>query len=66
MLQNRSAEDFQLFNLERDPTESTAVQGVPKIRRELENYLREHVRNAGFIPWQGRSPDLEKVDYKQK
>ena len=33
MLQNRSAEDFQLFNLERDPTESTAVQGVPKIRR---------------------------------
>ncbi len=66
LLQNRSTEDFQLFNLEKDPIESNPVKGSPKIRRELENYLREHVRKAGFIPWQGRIPDLEKVDYGQK
>ena len=46
--------------------ESNPVEGSPKIKRELENYLREHVRKAGFIPWQGRIPDLEKVDYGQK
>ena len=66
LLQNRSTQDFQLFNLEKDPIESNPVKGSPKIRRELENYLREHIRNAGFIPWQGRIPDLEKVDYGQK
>ena len=66
LLQNRSTEDFQLFKLEKDPMESNPVKGSPKIKRELENYLREHVRKAGFIPWQGRIPDLEKVDYGQK
>ena len=61
LLQNNSREPFQLFNLEEDPGETTPVDNN-KVRRELEQVLREHVRNAGFVPWQGRVPDLEKVE----
>ena len=62
LLQNKSTEPFQLYNLEVDPGETSPVADNIKVRRDLEQILREHVRNAGFVPWQGRVPDLEKVE----
>ena len=62
LLQNKSTETFQLYNLTEDPGETTPVSDNNKVRRDLEQILREHVRNAGFVPWQGRVPDLEKVE----
>ena len=62
LLQNKSTEPFQLYNLELDPGETSPVADNIKVRRDLEQILREHVRNAGFVPWQGRVPDLEKVE----
>ena len=62
LLQNTSTEPFQLYNLELDPGETSPVADNIKVRRDLEQILREHVRNAGFVPWQGRVPDLEKVE----
>lgn len=66
ILQNTSTEPFELYNIKNDPTEMNSVTNNVKKLRELENVLREHVRNTGFVRWQGRSPDVEKVDYKQK
>ena len=65
LLQNTSTESFEVYNLKNDPAEASPVTNNVKKLRELENLLREHIRNTGFVPWQGRSPDLEKVDYKQ-
>ena len=62
LLQNKSTETFQLYNLTEDPGETTPVSDNNKVRRDSEQILREHVRNAGFVPWQGRVPDLEKVE----
>ena len=61
LLQNTSVEPFELYNLENDPEESAPIGKSVKERRELESLLREHVRRAGFIPWQGRVPDQELV-----
>ena len=61
LLQNTSVEPFKFFNIENDPQETTPLGKPVKERRELESLLREHVRRAGFIPWQGRVPDQEIV-----
>lgn len=61
LLQNTSVEPFELYDLENDPEESAPLEKSVKERRELESLLREHVRRAGFIPWQGRVPDPQLV-----
>ena len=61
LLQNSAFEPFSLFDLKADPGEQQPVQKAGKERRELEFHLREHVRRAGFIRWQGREPDVEMV-----
>ena len=61
LLQNSAFEPFSLFDLKADPGEQQPVQKAGKERRELEFQLREHVRRAGFIRWQGREPDVEMV-----
>ncbi len=61
LMQNTAFEPFKLFDLESDPMEENPVGKAGKERRALEFQLREHVRRAGFIPWQGRVPDLEMV-----
>jgi len=61
LLQNTAFEPFKLFDLRSDPGEKHPVEKSGKERRELEFLLREHVRRAGFVPWQGRVPDVEMV-----
>jgi hypothetical protein len=48
--------------LAEDSGETSPIDGNNKVRRTLEQVLREHVRSAGFVPWQGRIPDPEKVE----
>jgi hypothetical protein len=62
LLRNTPFESPILVNLGDDPGEKTAIEGEAKIRRELEAELREHIRKAGFVPWQGRVPDPKKVE----
>ena len=61
LLQNSAFEPLRLFDLKGDPGEQSPVEKAGKERRELEFLLREHVRRAGFIRWQGRDPDVEMV-----
>ena len=61
LLQNSAFEPLSLFDLKADPGEQSPVKKAGKERRELEFLLREHVRRAGFIRWQGRDPDVEMV-----
>jgi arylsulfatase A-like enzyme len=62
LLQNTANERPFLVNLAKDPGETEAVGAQAKVRRGLESALQEHIRKAGFVPWQGRDPDLEKVE----
>ena len=61
LIQNTAFEPFKLFDLKSDPGEKNPIEKGGKERRELEFLLREHVRRAGFIPWQGRVPDPEMI-----
>ncbi len=62
LLRNTPFEPMRLFDLEADPGERSPVEGRGEIRRGLEAELRGHVRRAGFVPWQGRDPDPERVE----
>ena len=62
LLRNTPFESPILVNLGDDPGEKAAIEGKGEIRRDLEAKLREHIRKSGFVPWQGRNPDPEKVE----
>ncbi len=51
---------FELFDLETDPAESTDLaQKLPKKRRELARRLQLHVQQGGQVPWQPSQKDNE-------
>jgi arylsulfatase A-like enzyme len=53
ILQNTPTEEFQFFNLVRDPYETTPlpVEGNADYQK-LRSALQEHIRQTGSIPWQ--------------
>jgi hypothetical protein len=53
-MQNYPYMPFRLYNLEADSREQTngAAWNRPVVE-ELAGYLREHLRRAGSVPWQG-------------
>jgi len=55
LLQDRPFGPRELFNLERDPQETTDLAGrTPGVLRELDAALRMHVQYGGQVPWQPR------------
>lgn len=53
ILQNTPYEAIQLFDLNRDPYETSPLdQSDSEVFKELREQLREHIQEAGRIPWQ--------------
>jgi len=53
LLQNRPMEPFELYNLEKDPQEKhDLAESNQEKFNELAAALREHIQEAGSIPWQ--------------
>jgi len=53
ILQNTPYEAIQLFDLEKDPYETEALdQSDSEVYKELRKELQEHIQQTGRIPWQ--------------
>ena len=53
LLQNSPYAPLELYNLERDPLETTDLSSVePDVFRRLAAELRQYVQEAGSVPWQ--------------
>ena len=53
LLQNTPYAPLELYNLERDPLETTDLSSVePDVFRRLAAELRQYVQEAGSVPWQ--------------
>ena len=52
LVQNTPFEDFQLFNIETDPLETTPLDTNMEQFKELKFDLSQHIRKAGAIPWE--------------
>lgn len=52
LLQNTPFENFQLFNVETDPLETTPLDTNLPPFKELKNGLMQHIRSSGSIPWE--------------
>jgi hypothetical protein len=45
---------MQLFNIEADPREETAIRDGSKEFLDIRFKLSQHIRKSGAIPWQKR------------
>jgi arylsulfatase A-like enzyme len=53
LLQNTAFQPYELYNLAKDPEETTDLsKSAPEIRRELTGALALHIQRAGRTPWQ--------------
>lgn len=53
LLQNSPFAPLELYNLRDDPGETTdLIDREPEVYRRLTRLLREHIRQAGRVPWQ--------------
>jgi arylsulfatase A-like enzyme len=53
LLQNDPYSPLELYNLKEDPQERTnVIKQNPRIARELQTALRQHVQRGGATPWQ--------------
>ena len=53
LTQNTVFEPMRLYNLAKDPKETTEVNNAQGIKRKLTTELMNHIHRAGEIPWQG-------------
>jgi arylsulfatase A-like enzyme len=51
LLQRNPFSEYELFDLSMDPSETKPLQR-PKMKRELQKKLTQHIQNSGGIPWQ--------------
>jgi arylsulfatase A-like enzyme len=52
LVQNSPFEDYQLFDLNNDPSENEPLPETHDMFDRLKTILREHIQQAGAIPWQ--------------
>ena len=52
LVQNTPFEDYQLFDLDNDPGEKNPLPTTHEMFDRLKTMLREHIQQAGAIPWQ--------------
>ena len=52
LVQNSPFEEFQLFNIQEDPLETTPLDDNSKEFHNLRYQLSQHIRKAGAVPWQ--------------
>ena len=52
LVQNTPFEDYQLFDLDNDPAENDPLPSTHDMFDRLKTKLREHIQQAGSIPWQ--------------
>ncbi len=52
LVQNTPFENYQLFDLENDPSEKYSLPESHEMFEKLKARLREHIQQAGAIPWQ--------------
>jgi arylsulfatase A-like enzyme len=52
LVQNSPFEEFQLFNIKKDPHETTPLNDKPTEFHKLSYELSQHIRRSGAIPWQ--------------
>lgn len=61
LLRNTGFESYQMFNLARDPGETTPIerQKAPQKYNELFQSLMRHINHAGKVPWQRLEEGVE-------
>jgi arylsulfatase A-like enzyme len=52
LVQNTPFENYQLFDLDNDPAEQHPLPESHEMFGSLKNKLREHIQQAGAVPWQ--------------
>jgi arylsulfatase A-like enzyme len=52
LVQNTPFENYQLFDLENDPSEKDPLPESHEMFEILKTRLREHIQQAGAVPWQ--------------
>ena len=61
LLRNTGFEEYQMFNLAKDPGETTPIerQKAPQKYNELFQALMRHINHAGKVPWQRLEEGVE-------
>jgi len=52
LLQNNPFENFELYNIKKDPYENVKITNMPEKYKELKNLLARHIQKSGSVPWQ--------------
>ncbi|MDD4592405.1 MAG: sulfatase-like hydrolase/transferase [Parabacteroides sp.] len=52
LLQNKPFENFELYNVNKDPYEKEKIANMPEKYKELKSLLTRHIQKSGSVPWQ--------------
>jgi arylsulfatase A-like enzyme len=52
LLQNSPFENYELYNINKDPYEKNKITNMPEKYKELKNILTRHIQKSGSVPWQ--------------
>lgn len=60
LIQNTPFEDFQLYDISKDPHEENMITDKPDIFKEMRYRLSQHIQKSGSIPWQKQHSNKDK------
>jgi arylsulfatase A-like enzyme len=52
LLQNSPFENYELYNINKDPYEKEKIANMPEKYKELKSLLTRHIQKSGSVPWQ--------------